>query len=1296
MKKFLGVIFAVTLLCSLQAHNYNTKEYPFLHFNTSNSDLSFNSINQSTILQDSRGFVWIGTQGGLNRYDGTKFRAFYKEELKTDSDIITAIFEDSQGNIWVGTQKGLTVYNYERNSFQRFTLTCPNGTNIHEKITCIRSDQKARIWLSVNKQGVFCYDPYTSSLQNYFVEDGKRSLPADIVTFTIDKDNNLYLSLYFMGLYYANPYSGDFTHLALSSDNVLKIIESRFGTYYLASRYNGINEYNPSNKELKSIISLNDEWVTDMCTDKDGRLWLTTSTGVMSYNTNSAEIININRRSTDGKDLSKGRPNSICVDAKGGIWVGTHSNGINYSKAFASNFKQFYRTRDGKSINAIASFSEDENGLVWVATMDNGLMIYNPKNATLEEYSNPLIPNTLLNVLYKEGNIWIGSQHGIFRLNLQSGDVKRYGRALQSSFYDNYRYVFLSKDQLLLIGTTLGLLKYDSQTDRLLRIDTFDGKFVTDLLIDNIGQLWLTTGADGIFRYSLAQEKIIAHYDSNNQDKDFPKGGIESIIQDSDNNILVTSSESGLLRYNPSKDCFEKFAQDYASSIRNSKIFEDKEGFLWLVSNLGLTRFSINNESMRFFSIKDGLINNEISDNSYICLSDGSVMVGSLDGFIHFHPRNLSSQELASDIYITDFFINNQVVTADDKESPLSSSINNVKRIVLKSHQNSFGFDISMPYAESQIECKLDDYDTQWQKPYTFPIHYSNIPSGKYQFMVRSKSDGGELNAVHSTIEIVVLPVFYKSIWAVIIYLLLIVAIVYFLYKRADFKAQKRRIEYENAKNKELLNDKVTFFAHIVHEIKTPLTLIRTPLQNIISSVKDEDIKDDLKIVNDSANYLTQLVAELLDYVRIERRGYVINCSSIDISEKLKSLVFNYYDLAKNKNISLQLNCSEDNIYVWADEQSLKKILNNLILNAVKYAESKIDISLSRSGNEAIMDISNDGTPIPASYKEEIFKPFVQYHSEHQSLSSGVGIGLNLARNLAEMQSGSLVLSDEEDITRFVLKLPIAEVEVSETNKIELNEDSNDSRSRLLLVDDNEELLSYMKSKLSVTYNIVVANNGKTALEILKNQYVNIIISDLSMPDMNGIELCKSIRSDIEISHIPIIVLSARSSVESKIMAMDAGATMYIEKPFDMAYLQACLRNLDEKRVLLSNAHRNGVSINNVRVYELPKPDEEMLTRLDEFILKNIDNEELSAKMIAEEFAVSESTLTRKMRSMLNTSPNNYIQSKRLSTAAQLLSTNSYRINEVCYAVGFSSPSYFTKCFKSFYGCLPKEYHETH
>ena len=475
--------------------------------------------------------------------------------------------------------------------------------------------------------------------------------------------------------------------------------------------------------------------------------------------------------------------------------------------------------------------------------------------------------------------------------------------------------------------------------------------------------------------------------------------------------------------------------------------------------------------------------------------------------------------------------------------------------------------------------------------------------------------------------------------------------------------------------------------------------MIHTPLQQIQASghLSPAD-RDNLQAICNGTHYLDQLVRELLDFVRVEKRGYKLDCKPMNIVERTGFLCSTFQETAKARNLRLSFTAERDNIRIDADESAMNKILNNLLHNALKYAESYIEVEARKEDGNAVVSIRNDGPIIPSEHRSRIFEPFVQYGND----AKGVGIGLSLAHTLAELHGGRLVLDDDTTCTDFILTLPLYRASEEATGEEEQaavapgDEPEKPGLPTLLIVEDNTDLAAYLKRKLQDEYRTLTAATAERALELLRQQEADLILSDIALNGMSGLDLCKKVCTDFETSHIPVILLSALSSTRSKVVGMECGASLYIEKPFNMEYLQACIRNILDKRSTLKNAFRSKVMPLAAHLYNLPHSDEEFLSRLDSIILANISDPNFSNEQLAEAFFLSKSTLNRKIKGLLDTTPNDYIRTKRLVVAAQMLTENHCRINEVCYSVGFNTPSYFAKCFKKFYGILPAEYMKEH
>ena len=667
---------------------------------------------------------------------------------------------------------------------------------------------------------------------------------------------------------------------------------------------------------------------------------------------------------------------------------------------------------------------------------------------------------------------------------------------------------------------------------------------------------------------------------------------------------------------------------------------------------------------------------------------------------------------------ITDFLLFGKEVYVGEPGSPLEKSITFSDELVLQSNQNSFSFrvaalDFQAPRM-SRIMYKLDGFDADWLTVGESPIvTYSNLRYGNYTFRVKVSNSDGVWNEEGISLKVHILPPFYLSVWAYIVYALLIIGcslytVMYF--KRRSNRKHRRQMEkFEQEKEREVYNAKIDFFTNVAHEIRTPLTLIKGPLENIILKKQvDTETREDLNVMKQNTERLLNLTNQLLDFRKTERQGFRLNFTECNVTEILKETHKRFTSLAKQKGLDFVLQMPEKDFYAHINQEAFTKISSNLLNNGVKYAESYVHISLAvpdtDGGNSFRICTVNDGVIIPDAMKEEIFKPFVRFNEQEDGkVTTGTGIGLALSRSLAELHQGTLTMGKGEENNTFCMTLPIVQdTTITLTTEVEAGTDKineapaeqaveKDNRPTVLVAEDNPDMLAFVVRQLSKDYTVLTATNGAEALRVLDGNYVNLMISDVVMPVMDGFELCKTIKSDLNYSHIPIILLTAKTNIQSKIEGMELGADAYIEKPFSVEYLQACASNLIQNREKLRQAFAESPFIA-ANTMALTKADEEFIKKLNEVIRVNYANPEFSMDDMADNLNMSRSNFYRKIKGVLDLSPNEFLRLERLKKAAQLLKEGENRVNEICYMVGFNSPSYFAKCFQKQFGVLPKDF----
>ena len=520
-------------------------------------------------------------------------------------------------------------------------------------------------------------------------------------------------------------------------------------------------------------------------------------------------------------------------------------------------------------------------------------------------------------------------------------------------------------------------------------------------------------------------------------------------------------------------------------------------------------------------------------------------------------------------------------------------------------------------------------------------------------------------------------------------------------YTRRNVRRQQQHIQaFEREKERELYNAKISFFTNIAHEIRTPLTLIKGPLENILGrQMTDRSMAEDLIVMDRNTNRLLDLTNQLLDFQKIEKERLSLNLTRQNVTDIVEETFYRFSSSAKQQHKTFELDPGEGAIHAQVDREAFTKILSNLMNNALKYSETMIRVGLSVAGDAFRLTVTNDGEVVPPEMREAIFAPFFRHTRKEES--TGTGIGLALSRSLAELHHGTLAMEADTELNVFVLTVPLCRQEaeaVVETVSAEDAESISDERGdpgweaySVLVVEDNPEMCAFIRRQVSESYSVLTAGNGVEALELLEKNYVNVIISDIMMPKMDGIEFCRQVKTDLRYSHIPLILLSAKTNLRSKISGMDAGADAYVEKPFSSDYLLSVIANLIKSRQMLSEAFSKNplVLANTVATSSV---DTDFIVRLQEIIQANLSDPEFKINDIAEMVHMSRASFYRKIKGVLNMTPNDYLRLERLKTAARLLRDKRYHINEVCYMVGFSSTSYFAKCFQKQFGVLPKKY----
>jgi len=1289
-----------------------SQEYYFKHYKVENG-MSNNTVLAS--IQDKDGFLWFGTKDGLNRFDGYHFKTFRSgPDPKTSlgSNYIQSLHE-FKNYIWVGTDKGL--YSYDK-KLEKFAFI---NEAINSRINDIDNDLKNNLWF-ISIGTLIKYNVDTKETRMF---DGRNSFYATSIS--CDKKGGIWVSSY-DDLYHYSEATQSFDKIKVqlpgSTFSISVIYALDANAILIGTRDHGIFKYDvPSGKTTPFIATAEKPVFVRQFKSSKNELWIASESGAYIYNLQNKTIRNLRKSPSDPYAISDNATYSITIDKENGVWIGTYFGGVNYHQKQYDQFKKYFPRKSENAIvgSAVREIQKDNQGNLWIGTEDAGLNKFNLQTKKFINYKpdgtkSGLSFYNIHGVLPRGNKIWIGTfEHGLDVMDAGTGRIIKHYDHKTSSFKSDFIVSFYeTPEKKLYVITSVGIYLYDDQNDSFKICDFFsESTHYTCMFKDKDGNLWAGSYRDGLFYYNpKTKEKAVYRHDYKDG-KSISNDFITSIFQDKQNNLWI-ATENGLNLFNAKTKEFTKFTtKDGFSSNVIYSILQDDQQNLCITTSKGLVRFNYKTKSVKIFTTANGLLSDQFNYSSAFKDSNGDMYFGNLNGMISFNPKNFSTYRYNPPVFITGLQINNQDVVVNEDNSPLDESVSYIKKITLKNDQSNFNIDFAaLSYTAPELTqywYKLDGISDDWvYLNRNNKVFFTELPSGNYKFRVKSLSASG-IWSKEAVVEITILPPFWASGYAFFVYFLLIAGCLYWLlrlYHQMTIKENNQKIaNLNNEKEKEIYHAKIEFFTNVAHEIRTPLTLIKSPLESLLKKTyESSDILPNLSIMEKNTSRLLNLVNELLDFRKTEMEGIGLTFVETNISLIVKQLQSEFTPLIEERNIKLEMELGEKNIYAFVDEEAIRKILSNLISNAIKYAKSEVIITLFRDENSLEFIVKNDGNLIPKSLKSKIFEPFFRIlGSETQT---GTGIGLSLAHSLTELHNGTLKLKFVDDtMNTFVLKLPLRQEsefhlykDTTETLKDGNEEFENEitaknTKTQILIVEDNLELLNFMSKELSKEYKIYKAANGEEALKVIHNQTIHIVISDITMPVMDGIELCARIKSNIETSHIPVILLTALSAVQSRIKGLESGADAYISKPFSMDFIIAQIDNLLSNRRHVMEYYASS-PLSHLKTIAHNTVDEEFIKKLDEIIDQNMSDTNLSVESLADILHMSRSTLYRKIKDISNLSPNELINNARLKKAAELLLSGKYKVYEIAEIVGYNSQSSFSRNFQKSFSMSPSEF----
>ena len=1329
---------------------------------------TINGLSQSSVIaihQDAFGQMWFGTRDGLNKYDGNKFTVYRnnpKDTTTISNNDILSILEDSSKKIWVGTYNGLNCYNPVSNSFKQYFHNNNDKTLCNNTVWDIKQI-KNEIWIATSG-GLSIYNKTTNQFNTVsYDRNNKLSLPNNYVLCVLESKKGAIWVGTSKGLCkLISRKNGVFLFKSYNSEEnneplfVQCIKEDKLGNLWIGTKTNGIYKWDATANKLISLLKNNqqngiDKDVRAIDIDKNGTLWVGNYNNISNIQSDGT----INKIYSDpDKSKSIGKIKSVFTDKKGTVWIGSYYNGVSIWDVSNVNFTNWNQNSGNKSLSfdVVSSIVADKDSNIYFGTEAGGITILNNKTqSTSHLYINKDREDSSKNSIKSmnittNSTLWIGTfAEGLFAYDLNSKKFvnDRIAPELSKLISQTGVYVIKNgrKNNILWLGTFgKGLIRYDLSTNKYQVIgdDNYSGNFLTNnrirtLLIDKKDNIWIGT-QNGLNQINLNDfdnnSYYINHFFFDN--KVLSGDDILSLFQDIDNRIWVGTKAKGLYLYTGKS--FKKVNISKGDALVTSihSITQDAKKNLWLSSNYGIIKYNPYRNSVVVYDQKSGLKSNEFNDNASLTLDSHLFYFGGPLGVTYFDSNNIAVNQYSPQVILTDFKVKNDVVQVGDKQGILEKSISFTRSLTLSYDNANFSINFALPNfinsTNNQYKYRLLGLDNNWTTTTNPEAVYTIQNSGTYLFEVLGANNDGIWNTQPTTLEIIVKPAPWRSIWAFMFYFIVMAGVLYWFtkfIKSKEILKKELELEYLTAENEKENNAaKLQFFTNISHEFRTPLTLILAPLQQILSNYNGtNEMYKKLMVIESSANHLLRLINRLMDFRKFENNQFVLEAAEGNIVKFSNEIFLSFTEYAKDGDYTYTFSTSDEEILVYYDRNKFERVLYNLISNAFRYTPKGgvISIHLIKGIDNVTIEVEDSGVGIAEQYIDKVFDLFFEiptHKNLEKNYNKGTGIGLSIVKNIVDLHKGSISvknkkvhgvifslqlplgkdhLSDNEILKDFKvsddLSLYTSQMILDENKEVpEINiEDIESEKFTILIVEDHKVLRNFMKNLLKEEYNVIVAENGVKGFKKTLKYVPDLVISDVIMPEMVGTELCSKIKENSITSHIPVILLTSRSSLVYKIEGLESGADDYISKPFNLIEFKLRIKNL------LNSAQRFKDKLSGNDMFlpndnAVASSDDQLLKKAYRVVEENIANEQFDIQFFCSELGMSRTMLFTKIKAWTNFTPNEFVLEIRMKRAAQLLEQSDLNISQISYKVGFSNPKYFSKCFQKKYNETPTQY----
>lgn len=1324
------LIIACTILVAFSAPLKAASGFTFRHYEMKHG-LSSNTVYG--IIQDEEGYIWIGTDDGLNRFDGRDFKVYRSSGREPGSILgnhIYSLFQDRDGYIWVATDRGLCWYDPAKDRFEALLVPGESTQLIAEPVQFINQDKNGQLWFSVYESGVYRYDKETGKCKLFDFKDFSvsRTRGASLISFYIDKQDQVWAASNNsrQKLYKLDKTSDSFKPALVNMDErelagiaFYGLTEDAFGNLWAGSWESGLFTIDRVNQTayrfFKEAGQKNLLHVHSLMEYEPGTLLIGSDEGLSRY---SITHQTLNTQSTEV--LSNKFVYPIFKDKEGGLWVGTYYGGVNYYSPNQRTFTAYVHNPDEPSIsgNVISSLCEDRQGMIWVGTDDGALNRFDPGSGQFSHYEAGKGKLSFHNVhgLCMDGDdLWIGTYTGGLNvLDTRTGRYRYYNSlAWDTTTLDgNSVYsVYKDKEGVIWVGTMWGINRYNRATDNFNRVLRTNS--TTIAMLEHEGVVYFATQGKGLYAFNKRTGVWKRYYYDASNPASIISNDVLTLHVDQKGRFWIGTG-SGICQFDAKTSRFTPL--DVPIPSNSIGFITSMDNVLWVTTTKGLIRYDVSDGTTRVFTVGDGLSSEQFTPAAGLKSRSGLIYLGSAKGLNTFDPSKIEINPYVPPVVVSDFQLFNESVSMVEY---LKTNRHGERFLQLPYNKNfiTLSFSALSFFApeKNNYAYKLEGFDTEWSRVGKLTqATYTNLMPGTYVFKIKASNNDGVWNQDGYSLKIVIKrPVWFSNLFLVVYALGIIVALFFlyrFLRKRQEERQNNRIRKFKDAQEKEIFDAKISFFTAIAHEIRTPVSLIMGPLEQLMKHTDKmtEVFKEDLGIIDRNAQRLLFLVNQLLDFRKIEQEPMQLHLVDCPVSTLMKSIFQRFKPFFVLKNIQFEYTCNNEGLIARVDEENLTKVVSNLLNNAGKYTKDKVELALitHEESHQFEIRVTDNGVGVPQDEQTNIFKPFYQVSVGNKP---GTGIGLYLVKTIVDACDGIIKVQSEpgqgsifsvflpiispasDSVLADGLTIPTKEVmEDKPLPEVEKVEPGNDM-SVVLVVEDNEDMQQFLWKNLSVNYRVLLAADGLEAIKVLEKNQVDLIVSDIMMPNMDGITFCQHLRSSFLWNHLPFILLTAKTNLSTKIEAMETGADAYIEKPFSMTYLAAQVKNLLDSRKALQ-AKFAETPFMSLKSMAGNKADEDFLLKVNDLIEKNIANVDFSVEQLAESLCVSSSGLYAKIKTLSGITPNRLLILVRLKKAAELLCSNDFRVNEVCYMVGFNNPSYFAKCFHKQFGMLPKDF----